>query len=183
MLGNFKEDLKKYKKYSQKKSIFILLTQQGVWALFVYRLNNAIYTSLLPRIFKRILLVFGLFWQKWIEIITGISIPYSADIGKEFYIGHFGNIIINAHAVIGDNCNISQGVTIGVSGRGEKRGVPVIGNNVYMGANAVIVGNIKIGDHSVIAANSLIINDVEANSTYAGVPAIKINNNNSQEYI
>ncbi|WP_243652256.1 serine O-acetyltransferase [Mariniflexile fucanivorans] len=132
---------------------------------------------------KQILLVFAVLWQKMIEILTGISISYSAQIGSDFYIGHFGGIIINASAVIGNNCNISQGVTIGVSGRGEKRGVPIIGNNVYMGANAVIVGRIEIGDNSVIAANSLVVNNVEPNTTVMGVPAIVINNNTSKDYI
>ncbi|WP_245935418.1 serine O-acetyltransferase [Winogradskyella arenosi] len=109
--------------------------------------------------------------------------PYSAAIGERFYIGHFGGIIINANAVIGNNCNISQGVTIGVSGIKEKRGVPSIGNNVYIGANAVVVGKINIGDGAVIGANSLVTKDVVSNTTVLGVPAIKINDHNSSEYI
>tara|TARA_B110001450_G_C17555065_1_gene454306 strand:- start:384 stop:935 length:552 start_codon:yes stop_codon:yes gene_type:complete len=177
-------DINKYKEYSNGKStILLILTTQGLWALFVYRLANAIYLSKIHFLIKKILLIGALFHQKLIEIITGISLPYSAKIGHSFYIGHFGNIIINANAVIGNNCNISQGVTIGVSGRGEKRGVPIIGNNVYIGVNAVIAGNIKIGNGSVIAANSLVIKDVLSNTTVLGVPAEQINNNNSEAYI
>ncbi|WP_253256258.1 serine O-acetyltransferase [Formosa algae] len=121
--------------------------------------------------------------QKWIEIITGISIPYTATLGSHFYIGHFGGIIINANAVIGDNCNISQGVTIGVSGVGYKRGVPVIGHDVYIGANAVVAGNISIGDGAVIGANSLVTRDVMSHTTVLGVPAVKINDKDSKGYI
>lgn len=177
-------DVKKYKKYSGNKSALnLILTHQGLWALFVYRWSNGIFNSKLPKIIKRFLLFFGVLWQKWIEIVTGISISYAAQIGEAFYIGHFGGIVINASAVIGNNCNISQGVTIGVSGRGLKRGVPVIGNNVYIGANGVIVGKITIGDNCVIAANSLVTNSVEANKTAMGVPATVINNNTSKDYI
>jgi serine O-acetyltransferase len=183
-MGLFRTDIKKYKRYSGNKSaIVLILTTQGLWALFIYRLSNSIYRSKTPKILKKTLLLFSLLWQKWIEIVTGISIPYSVEIGPEFYIGHFGNIIINSSAIIGDNCNISQGVTIGVSGISGNRGVPVIGNNVYMGANSVIAGKIKIGDNVIIGANTFVNRDVESNCTVLGVPAKKISDKTSEGYI
>ncbi len=182
-MASFKLDIEKYKKYSGKSTLVLLLTTQGLWALFVYRFSYSIYVSGLIKIIKKPLLFIGVFCQKWIEVFTGISIPYSAQIGERFYIGHFSGIIINSKAVIGNNCNISQGVTIGVSGKGENRGVPIIGNNVYIGANATIVGKIKIGDNCVIAANSLVNNTVEANHTVLGVPARIVNSNTSKGYI
>lgn len=180
---SFKSDLIKYKKYSKNSTIVLLLTQQGLWALFVYRFFNFIYNSKLPSFLKKIILLFGVFFQKIIEILTGISIPYSASIGKSFYIGHFGGIVINSKAIIGNNCNISQGVTIGVSGRGDNRGVPIIGNNVYIGVNAVVAGKVIIADNVVIGANSLVVRSVPRNSTVAGVPAVKISDNDSKGYI
>ena len=126
---------------------------------------------------------FAVVWQKWIEIVTGISLPYTAKIGSEFYIGHFGNIIINAAAEIGDNCNVSQGVTIGVSGRGDQRGIPIIGNNVYIGANSVVAGKITIGNNVVIGANSFVNRNIDSNSTVLGVPAKKVSDNSSVDYI
>ena len=182
-MGKFATDLQKYKRYSDKNSWVLLLTQQGLWALFVYRTGNKIYQSTLPKFIKSFLLLFWVLWQKWIEILTGISIPYSVTIGPSFYIGHFGGIILNANTVIGADCNISQGVTIGVSGRGEKRGVPVIGDRVYMGANATIVGKITVGDDSVIGGNSLVVESVPEKSTVVGVPAVVINTNGSSDYI
>lgn len=183
MLKIFKTDLHKYKLYSGKSSISLILTQQGLWAILVYRINNSIFRADIPKLLKNTLLFIGIFFQKLIEIITGISIPYSAQIGDHFYIGHFGGIIINASAVIGNNCNISQGVTIGISGRGSWRGVPRIGNNVYMGANSVIIGNITVGDNAVIGANSLITESVDPNITVVGVPAKKVSDNTSKNYI
>ena len=183
-MPRFRQDIEKYKKYSGNKSgLFLLLMTQGLWALFVYRIFNRIYKSSLPFLIKKPLLMLGVICQKWIEIVTGINLPYSASIGHSFYIGHFGGVIINSKAIIGDNCNISQGVTIGVSGRGERRGVPVIGNNVYLGVNTVIVGKISIGDNCVIAANSLVTKSVSANKTVMGVPAIVVSDNTSKDYI
>jgi serine O-acetyltransferase len=180
----FSIDIEKYRKYSGNKStLHLILTNQGLWALLIYRWSNDIYKSTYPKILKKTLLCFSVILQKWIEVVAGISLPYSSQIGSGFYIGHYGNIIINPSAIIGSNCNISQGVTIGISGRGENRGVPVIGNNVYIGANAVIVGNIIVGDNCVIAANSLVVNSVEANKTVVGVPAIVVSSNTSKEYI
>lgn len=182
-MPRFRDDLKKYKKYSGKSSINLLLTHQSLWAICIYRIGNAIYNSSIPIPLKRILLTAAVFFQKIMEILTGISLPYSAKIGREFYIGHFGGIIINSRAIIGDNCNISQGVTIGVSGRKNNRGVPRIGNNVYLGVNCVIAGAIEVGDNSVIGANSLVVSNVAENTTVAGVPALKISNKTSQDYI
>ncbi|WKD86510.1 Serine acetyltransferase [Polaribacter huanghezhanensis] len=179
----FLTDLNKYQKYSNKSKLVLFITSQGLWAIFVYRISNKIYKSNLPKTIKKLLLFFAVFWQKIIEIFAGISIPYSCSIGHSFYIGHFGGIIINANAVIGNNCNISQGVTIGVSGREIKRGVPIIGNNVYIGVNAVVAGKILIENNVLIAANSLVIHDVNHSSTMIGVPAICINNKGSKSYI
>lgn len=183
MLKKFKSDLKKYKRYSGNSAFVLILTQQGLWAILVYRINNSIYNSNIFNPIKSVLLLIGLLFQKLMEILTGISLPYKATIGDNFYIGHFGGIIINSQSVIGNNCNISQGVTIGVSGVGVYRGVPIIGNNVYIGVNAVVAGNLKIGDNAVIGANSLVTSSVETNTTVLGVPAIKVSNNNSQQYI
>lgn len=182
-MGLFNTDIKKYKKYSGKSTLILLLTQQGLWALFNYRFAHSVYKSTLPKIFKIPVLLLCVFWQKWVEIIAGITIPYTAIIGHSFYIGHYGGIIINANAKIGANCNVSQGVTIGVSGKESNRGVPTIGDNVYMGANATVAGKIIIGNNVVIGANSLVNRDVPDNSTVVGVPASVVSNANSNAYI
>lgn len=180
----FKKIRQDYSKYSQYGGNFIsiIFFTQGFWAIFQHRIAYSCHTLKIP-VVKHVLLIICLIWQKLIEILTGISIPYSAKIGSHFYIGHFGGIIINANAIIGNNCNISQGVTIGVSGRGDNRGVPTIGNNVYIGANAVVAGKIDVGDNCVVAGNSLLVSSIEDNVTVAGVPAVVINNNTSKDYI
>jgi len=178
----YKQDMARYK--SCNRSLFIIfLTEQGLWALLQYRIASAVYRSHLPRLIKVPLLALTVVWLKFIEMTTGISLAYQASIGPGFYIGHFGNIFVGGEAVIGHTCNISQGVTIGVSGRGERRGTPKIGNRVYIAANAVIAGKITIGNDAVIAANSLVIADVAAHTTVMGVPAQFKNANGSEGYL
>jgi len=182
-LSGYRRDIGRYKAYRNRGALTQLLTQQGLWALLQYRTASAIYRSSLPAVLRRPLLLLASAWQKLVEVLTGISLPYTASIGPGFYVGHFGNIIVNGEAVIGSNCNISQGVTIGVSGRGERRGVPTIGDRVYIGANAVVAGKITVGDDVVIGANSLVISDVPASSTALGVPAVIVDGNCSADYL
>jgi serine O-acetyltransferase len=175
-------DYKKYKKYGGHFFSIVFVTQ-GFWAIFQYRIAHFVHDRVTWQPFRTLLLAVTLLWQKSIEIGTGISIPASAIIGHSFYIGHFGGVIINSNAVIGDNCNISQGVTIGVSGQGEKRGVPVIGNEVYIGANAVVAGKITVGNNVLIGACSMVNSSVEDGVVVSGVPALMVSQNGSKGYI
>lgn len=180
----YKRDLARYKQHRpDRPSLALILVEQGLWALLQYRIASALYRSRLPRFVKAPLLALAVIWLKLIEMTTGISIPYQATIGAGFYIGHFGNIFIGEEAVIGHTCNISQGVTIGVSGYGQRRGVPRIGNRVYIAANAVVVGKITVGNDAVIAANSLVVNDVAEHTTVMGVPAQWRSSYGSEAYL
>lgn len=101
----------------------------------------------------------------------GFQITSNTLIGSGLYIGHFGTIIINSNAIIGNNCNITAGVTIGQTNRGIKRGAPVIGNKVWIGVNASIVGGITIGDNVLIAPNAYVNFDIPPHSLVIGNPA------------
>lgn len=102
---------------------------------------------------------------------TGIQIPYGTKIGKGLYLGHFGSFIVNPKSIIGDNCNIQARAVIGQENRGSRKGAPTIGNEVWIGSNAVIVGNITIGDDVLIAPNSYVNFDVPSHSIVIGNPA------------
>lgn len=107
---------------------------------------------------------------RWSCLRTGIQIGYKTKIGKGFLIVHYGDIAVNNDAVIGDNCTISHGATIGISHRGKNRGCPTLGNKVWVGANAVIVGNVTIGDDVLIAPLSFVNFDVPSHSIVVGNP-------------
>jgi serine acetyltransferase len=108
--------------------------------------------------------------RKGMEIITGISLRPDCRVGEGFYIGHFGTVIISSMAVIGKNCNLSQGVTLGVSGRGDRRGAPTIGDRVYIAANAVVAGKISIGDDAIIGACTVVTTSVPPRAVVTGNP-------------
>lgn len=109
----------------------------------------------------------------------GIQIPQGIQIGKGFFIGHFGNIIINENAVIGENCNVAPGITIGQTNRGKKKGCPQLGNYVWVGTGSVLVGNIKVGNNVLIAPLSYVTIDVPDNSIVIGNPCKIIPNENA----
>jgi serine O-acetyltransferase len=113
----------------------------------------------------------------------GIVIPFSTRIDSGFYIGHFGQIIVNGNSVIGKNCNISQGVTLGQANRGSKIGSPKIGNNVYIGPGVKIVGNIKIGNNVAIGANCVVTKDIPDNAVVVGIPGKVISYAGSTGYV
>jgi serine O-acetyltransferase len=101
----------------------------------------------------------------------GLQIPIMSQIGAGFYIGHVGTTVINSRAVIGRNCSVTHGVTIGQANRGRRKGVPVLGDRVWVGAGAVIVGNVRIGSNVLIAPNAYVATDVPDDSVVVGNPA------------
>ena len=101
--------------------------------------------------------------------ITHIQIPPGTEIGEGLYIGHFGSIIVNPGARIERNFCISAGTLVG-NAQGKKRGVPTIGNNVFMGRNSIIIGNVVIGDDVLIAPGAFVNFDVPSNSIVIGNP-------------
>lgn len=115
------------------------------------------------------------------QIKYGFQIYPETQIGEGFYLGHWGVVVINPKAIIGKNCNIAQGVTIGQQNRGKKQGVPTIGDEVWIGANAVIVGGITIGNNVLIAPNAYVNTDVPSGSVVMGNPAQIIPNNQATE--
>ena len=105
-----------------------------------------------------------------IRTIWGAVIPYQADIGDGTLIGYQGiGVVIHKKCVIGKNCHISQNVTFG--GRGGHEGVPIVGDDCTFGAGAAILGGIHIGNNVQVGANAVVITDLPDNSVAVGVPA------------
>ena len=121
------------------------------------------------------------FWLLFLHItkvITGIQIPVGTKIDKGMRILHFGTIVINPGAIIGKNFNIAQGCLIGNSA-GKHKGVPVIGDNCYMGANSIIVGGVKVGNDVLVAPGAFVNFDVPDNSIVIGNPGQVITRDSS----
>jgi serine O-acetyltransferase len=145
------------------------LLSQGLWVMFVYRFGRWRYT--IRRRWLRMPFSFLYKLLKTLsEILTGIDLPCEAIVGRRFRIDHFGGIIISGDAVFGEDCIIRNGVTVGLRNTG-KRGSPVIGDRVDIGAGAKILGAIRIGSDVAIGANAVVLSDVPSNSIAVGVPA------------
>ncbi len=101
---------------------------------------------------------------------TGIEIHPGATIGKHLFIDHGTGVVIGETAVIGDNVTMFHGVTLGGTGKEKGKRHPTVGNNVFIGSGAKILGNIIIGDNVKIGANAVILRDVPDNVTVVGIP-------------
>lgn len=171
MLEPIKSDLYRYipKKYSLSV-LFNGLRTQGFRYMFFKRLKDYYGT-------KSIIGFISLLFLRHYTYKYGFQI--GGRIGNGFYIGHFGTIVSNSNVIIGDNCNIAHGVTIGATRRGHNAGVPIIGDEVWMGTNSIIVGNVKIGNNVLIAPGAYVNFDVPANSVVIGNPGKIIPNKNA----
>lgn len=129
---------------------------------FLYYLARTLYKIKIPFLPKII--------QVLIRIFFGCYIPYTAEIGKDTIFAYGGiGVVIHARSIIGKNCTIGSCVTIG--GTNHIYEVPVIGDNVYIGTGAKIIGAVKIGNNAAIAANAVVTKDVPDNTLVAGIPA------------
>jgi serine O-acetyltransferase len=170
-LSDYRADVARYTTYTKHPGAQNLIAQQALWALLQYRLASAVYRSSLPPAVRLPFLTVLYAWRKAMEITTGISLPHTAVIGPGLYIPHFGPVIFNKRTRIGAGCDVHQGVTIGFSDRRGKAGVPVIGERVWIGPNATLAGPITVGDHVMVSANSLVVDDVPPETVVRGVPA------------
>ncbi len=115
------------------------------------------------------LYVFARFRLRRLRFKYGISIPYSTQIDSGLYIGHSGGIVASADAVIGKNCNINHGVTVGITYGGKYPGAPVIGDNVYIGPGAFVIGGIEIGNNVAIGANTVVNKPIPDDAVVVGL--------------
>lgn len=146
----------------------LFLREQSIWAIWVYRFGRRVDGSK-DGIKKKIFTI--LYWLlfRLSETVVGISLPKSALIGPGLRIWHFGGIFIHPNVIIGSNCTLRQGVTIG--NRYAGGGVPTIGNDVELGAYAQVLGGVKIGNGCKVGAMSVVLKDIPDGATAVGIPA------------
>lgn len=115
---------------------------------------------------------------------TGIEIHPGATMGNNLFIDHGTGVVIGETAIIGDNVTLFHGVTLGTTGKEKGKRHPTIGDNVLIGANATVLGNLKIGDNAKIGAGAVVLKDVKENTTVVGIPAkvVRDYNKNVKSY-
>ena len=142
----------------------------GLWAVILYRLTHHLYYRFRPRALGRLLYAPMCLISRLSGIVLGIEIAPHAHIGCGLFINHFGGIHIG-EVSIGENCNISHGVSFTDS--------PVLGDRVWVGPGAIISGPVKVGHDSVVAGNSLVTDDVPSFAVVMGVPAAVVSRKGS----
>ena len=145
----------------------MVASRRELWALLHYRMSRALRSSNLPPRMRRWGLLGMGALRRPIEMCTGITLPDTAKVGPGLRFAHPGLIVINGGVVIGRDCVINHGVTIGAS----PAGIPVIGDRVYIGTNAVVAGAVHVGDGARVSACSLVTRDVPPGALARGVPA------------
>ncbi len=178
-MNEYLESIKK-RDPAAKSILSIILTYPGVKAVFFHQISNFFYKAGFDLIARII--------SQTIRFFTGIEIHPGAKIGKNLFIDHGMGVVIGETSEVGDNVTIYHNVTLGGSSpsidserqRHEKRH-PTIGNDVVIGSGAQIIGPIKVGNNSRIAANAVVVKDVPENATMVGIPAraVKLENKGS----
>jgi serine O-acetyltransferase len=171
LIGRIREDIEViFERDPAAKGVLeILLCYPGFHAIIMHRIAHWLYKRhipLIPRLISHIS-----------RFLTGIEIHPGARIGRRFFIDHGMGVVIGETAEIGDDVLIYQGVTLGGTGKEKGKRHPTIGNRVVIGAGAVVLGPITIGDDSRIGAGSVVVNSVPPGSTVVGVPGKVIKQN------
>lgn len=157
--------LRAYKNYdpAARSLLEVLICYPGVKAIFFHRIAHALYKCRLY-LFARILSEISRF-------LTGIEIHPGAKLGARLVIDHGMGVVIGETTEVGDDCLIFHGVTLGGKSFEHVKRHPTIGNKVVLGAGCKILGNIKVGDNSIVGANSVVTKEVPSGVVVTGIPA------------
>jgi len=145
----------------------------GFRVLFVYRLGNWRMT-IKSKILRAPMSAVYRFLERRVRFKYGIELPYTVKLGDRVVFEHQHGIVIHGNCVIGNDCIIRQGVTLGNRYLDKPYDAPVLGDNVNVGAGAKILGAVIVGSDATIGANAVVINDVNFGETVVGIPATVI---------
>lgn len=164
MFNRMKEDIQTVfqKDPAIKSTVEALFCYPGLHALWIYRFSNLLW--------KNKLLLLGRIVSHIGRFLTGIEIHPGATIGRRFFIDHGMGVVIGETSEIGDDVLLYQGVVLGGTSSEKKKRHPTLENNVVVGAGAIVLGAIKVGNGARIGAGSVVIHDVPRGATVVGVP-------------
>lgn len=146
-----------------RSDLEVMLLYSGFHAILAYRISHKLYLD------KKYFSARAV--SQLARFFTGIEIHPGATIGKDFFIDHGAAVVIGETTEIGDGCTIYQGVTLGGTGKDTGKRHPTLGNNVMVGAGAKILGPMKIGDNTKVAAGAVVLSEIPPNCTAVGIPA------------
>ena len=164
-IESIKEEIKTFRDRdpAAKSDAEVLLLYSGLHAILAYRVAHKLYLG--KHYFSARTV------SQLAKFVTGIEIHPGAKIGKRFFIDHGAAVVIGETTEIGDDCTIYQGVTLGGTGKDVGKRHPTLGNNVMVGAGAKVLGPMRIGDNSKVAAGAVVLTEIPDNCTAVGIPA------------
>ncbi len=165
MFKIIREDIHNIKKIdpAARSTFEVLLAYPGLWALWLHRIAHWLWGKKIKTLARWI--------STWNRFLTGIEIHPGAQIGRRFFIDHGMGVVIGETAIIGDDCTLYHGVTLGGTSLNKGKRHPTLGHHVVVGAGAKVLGPITIGNGASIGANSVVIKSVPDNTTAVGIPA------------
>ncbi len=179
LLTLIKSDMYRYEGKRGIATLFrYLLFRKGFKLTFYFRICH--YMTLKGRRLTQ--LPFKFMYLRYCRIYC-VDLPVTATFGSGLYLGHCFGTVIHPRAVLGKNINLSQQVTIGQANRGKLKGVPTIGDNVYIGPGAKVIGKVIVGNNVCIGANCVVVNDLPDNAVVVGIPGKVVSNNGAEGYV
>lgn len=169
MFDNLRQDFHRYytpwESHGRLRACLHAFFTYGFIAVMVYRYGRWTRT-VRPRLLSLPFKLLYLLLKIPTELLLGIDVSANADIGPGLYIGHFGGIFLHCNA--GRNLSVGQGVTIGYKGAGKSDVWPTLGDDIYIGAGAKLIGRIRVGDGVIVGANTVVTKDVPARMRVVG---------------
>ncbi len=182
-LYNVRADIERYIATGARSKWRVIFLYQAFWASFIYRFTDFLRKYFYKSPIRVLSSAISIILEKIIQIITGISLPVGCDIGSGLYIAHFGGIIVHPNAKLGKNCNLGVQVVIGYGRYKGQFGCPTLGDRVFIGPGAKILGPVMIGNDVAIGANAVVVTDVPDRAFVGGIPAKIINYAGSFDYV
>lgn len=160
------------------------VTNPAMWAVFQYRFQRWVRTSF-PRPVRWLFAAVTIPCQVGMQILTQVQVPSAVRVGPGLCLPHTGYIVVGSGTVIGRSCTIAHGVTIGHAGGGSTSAAktPVIGDRVYIGPGAILLGGIEVGADALIGAGAVVVRSVPARSVVVGNPARILSDSGSFDLI
>lgn len=184
MFETFGRDLRRYGRTRREMARALLLTP-GLWAVAAYRFTR--WTQARPRgLVRRICGFVATLFNLFAVVASHVELHASADIGPGLYLPHAGYVVVGAGVRVGSNCTLTQGVTVGHAGGGRANRLdefPVIGDRVYVGPGAAVVGPLTVGDDALIGVGAVVVRAVPPRGVAVGNPARVISLNGSFDLV
>ena len=172
MFEDLREDLRRYGPGSNQQ-VRALLLVPPLWAIIAYRYARWVKTLRLPPPVRKVLSISSTLLNLLVNVVTNIELPPEAVIGPGLFIAHTGYVVLGPRVVLGRHCTLTHGVTIGHAGGGDQSWLecPVIGDRVYIGPGAAVIGAVTVGDDALIGVNAVVTREVPRRGVAVGNPA------------